>query len=31
MDLQFEWDETEAETNLSKHGMTFLEAPDSVS
>jgi uncharacterized DUF497 family protein len=26
MDLQFEWDETKAETNLSKHGVSFQEA-----
>jgi uncharacterized DUF497 family protein len=26
MDLRFEWDETKAETNLSKHGVSFLEA-----
>ena len=26
MDLRFEWDETKAETNLSKHGVSFQEA-----
>jgi uncharacterized DUF497 family protein len=26
MDLRFEWDETKAETNLSKHGASFQEA-----
>jgi uncharacterized DUF497 family protein len=26
MDLRFEWDETKAKTNLSKHGVSFLEA-----
>ena len=26
MDLRFEWDETKAETNLSKHEVSFLEA-----
>ena len=26
MDLRFEWDETKAETNLSKHGVGFQEA-----
>jgi uncharacterized protein len=25
MDLQFEWDETKAETNLRKHGVSFYE------
>ena len=26
MDLRFEWDETKAEINLSKHGVSFQEA-----
>ena len=26
MDLRFEWDETKAETNLSKHKVSFHEA-----
>jgi uncharacterized DUF497 family protein len=26
MDLWFEWDATKAETNLSKHGVSFQEA-----
>ena len=26
MDLQFEWDERKAETNLSKHRVSFYEA-----
>ena len=26
MDLRFEWDETKAKTNLSKHGVSFQEA-----
>ena len=26
MDLHFEWDETKAETNLSKHRVSFYEA-----
>ena len=26
MDLRFEWDETKAETNFSKHGVSFQEA-----
>ena len=26
MNLRFEWDETKAETNVNKHGVSFYEA-----